>query len=616
MYYNKAKSRSTQIRWRDLTLLQKILDVLQWLIGLTTLSGGALLIYDYGFRLSPAQQDSINNGCLIVGFAFLLEYTLQLFLYKSQNGHAHSRWEFFQQTHHKGKYLLSAVFLFEIIATYLFHVDLQYLEIFQWVHEMTFRDPHILFFQAYIFLNVLRWLAKTTQYLAQYTEFPARFIILSFSSVILLGALLLMLPKSTYHWAHLNFLEALFTSTSAVCVTGLIVVDTATIYTPMGKIIIAGLIQIGGLGIMTITAFFTLLIGQRMSGREQVFLLDMLDASRPAQLEKILRMVVLTAVTIEFFGALSLYFTWQTAFPIRKERLFYAAFHSVSAFCNAGFSTFSDNLMKFGAHPALNVTICGLIILGGLGFTTIHNLRIFLTQRALKKSSGPVTVTLQTKLILLMTAALVVIGTLGFWGLERNNALAHRPLQERVLASFFQSVTFRTAGFNTVDFAKLKQPTLMLGILWMFIGAAPGSTGGGIKVTTFAILLLTMLNFGMGRSRVEIFRRTLPVTVIAQTLVVMTMYLMIAIFITFLLSITEVAQQWSAIDLLFETVSALGTVGLSTGVTPTLTTWGRILIILTMFVGRVGPFTLALAVGQRQRRQEGYRYPEERVQIG
>jgi trk system potassium uptake protein TrkH len=313
---------------------------------------------------------------------------------------------------------------------------------------------------------------------------------------------------------------------------------------------------------------------------------------------------------IEICGMLFLYLSWRGELP-PQQRFYFALFHSISAFCNAGFSTFSDSLAGFAASMRINLIFCSLIIFGGIGFGTLRNLGSFVPLKSNRETVPHLSV--QTKLILITTACLLVLGFVLFFSLEQNHVLGATSLKEKILGAFFQSVTFRTAGFNTVDFSALRDSTLMLAIFLMFIGAAPGSTGGGIKVTTIAMLFGTVFAIARGRSRVELFRRTIPAMVFYQTIVVITMYLMVALVVCFLLTLTESQQR--PIELAFETVSALATVGLTTGVTPELSRIGRILIIIAMFLGRIGPFTLALAIGQRQQ-SERYRYPEERVQIG
>ncbi len=580
---------------------QWLLYILRWIMGLAVLSVCILFIWDYGFYLLPQAQKRVESGYLFLGLLFLSISIIQLIIRRD-------RWLYLREN--KIKYLFNLLILLEIVAVYLFHVNLDKARVFRWIGFLTFREVHILILQLYNLSNVIRWIVKISQFLAQYNASPALFILLSFAGVIVIGAGLLLLPKATL--TPLHPVDALFTATSAVCVTGLIVVDTATAFRPFGQLIILGLIQVGGLGIMTVTAFFTLYIGRRMSGREQVLLGDMLATERLAQLGVLIRVIFLTTIVIEACGAGLLYLSWKDYYASPKQCLYGALFHSISAFCNAGFSIFSDSLTGFASNVPINLIICALIILGGLGFATLQNIGSF------KISKGPrekfIHFSVQSKIVLLMTGCLLTLGTVLFLVLEHRNTLQEFSFGGKILGAFFQSVTFRTAGFNTVDFGNVHESTLLVGIVWMFIGAAPGSTGGGIKVTTLAILLGTAIAASRGRTRLELFRRTIPVTVLYQTLAVITMYLAFMMIVSFFLSLTEPSIR--PIELLFETVSALGTAGLSTGITSQLSTIGRILIIITMFLGRIGPVTLALAIGQRQRAIERYRYPSAKVQIG
>ena len=562
---------------------ERWLYLLRWGIGVNALVGVALFIARHGFDVDANAERLLRNGLVAVANVFVFGYITQLIL-------RHDRWQYLRQN--SIKYALTFITLLDFLA--------------RW-------DSQSFIFQLFILVNIFRWIIKIVQFFAQFNASPPRFITASFLLVILTGAALLMLPKSTTH--GIAFIDALFTITSAVCVTGLIVVDTATAFTTTGQLVVLAFIQIGGLGIMTITAFFSLYIGQKMSAKEKLLLGDMLATERLAALGSVLKSVLLATFIIETLGACLLYwaFLTQTVHPMSpEEAAYHALFHAISAFCNAGFSTFTENLLGYAEHMGINLTICGLIILGGLGFGVIHNLYSQIGAKARRER-----ITIHTKLTMRVTIALLLAGTAGVFMLEYFNLFADfegaHSLKTKIMAAFFQSVTCRTAGFNTIDIAKLQDVTLLISILLMFIGAGSGSTGGGIKVSTFGMLLATVWAFARGRSRVELFRRTIPNLVLYQAIVVFSLYLGITVVIWFLLMLTPIGER--PINLLFETVSALGTVGLSTGVTPKLTTVGKLLIIATMFLGRVGPFTLALAIGQRQH-VESYRYPEERVVIG
>lgn len=555
-----------------------------------TIAAVTVFIVDYGFFLPASQKFWVNISYGVLAGVYVAAAVVQI-VFREERWDIHLRENAFT-------YLMSILMVIGFLG----------LLISQLLGVIEFSEAYGVLLKLYLLTGIWHQFIAFSQYLAQYNTSPARFIVISFGTAILIGSGLLLLPKATTMPFHP--IDALFTSTSAICVTGLIVVDTATAFTKTGQLIILGLIQLGGLGIMTVTAFFSLLIGQRMSGREQVLLGNMLSTDRPDQLGSILRAVFLTTISIEACGAVLLFSHWRQVFEPGLA-WYTSIFHAVSAFCNAGFSTFSTSLMDFAPSIAINLTICGLIILGGLGFRTLRDVKSLFSKGSFRQKLGRVSV--QSKVILTVTGILLGVGMLLFFLIESSHLLQGASLKDRILASIFQSVTCRTAGFNTVDFAKLHPATLMLSIILMFIGAAPGSTGGGLKVTTVAILIGTVIAAARGRSRLDFFRRTIPVKVLYQTLVVITIYLFVAVLVSFLLSLTE--QNSRPLALIFETISALGTVGLSTGVTSQLSLGGKILIIMTMFLGRIGPFTLALAIGQRQFR-ESYNYPEEEVQIG
>lgn len=562
----------------------------EWLTSISAVVALIVWIVDHGFYLAPPLKPWMAALYEILSGLFLLSAVFQLILHPQT-------WIYLRN--HLIRYILSLFMLFETILV-LTHL---------WSTQTELPHIHIVLLQMYILSNIGRKFIAFSQYIARFSASPAKVIVVSFAGVILAGSWLLMLPKATT--TPIRYIDAFFTSTSAVCVTGLIVVDTATAYTRFGQLIVLGLIQVGGLGIMTITAFFSLLIGQRMSGREQVLLGDAMSTERYSQLGKVIHSALLTTLIAEACGCFILFLRWRSEFAPGLA-LYTAFFHSISAFCNAGFSTFSSSLMNYAADITINLTICGLIILGGLGFETHRNIQSFIVVTLARKKSFRFS--LQTKIVLIVTAILLLTGMFSFWALERNHDVL-RPYSfgHQMLISFFQSVTPRTAGFNTIDYGKLQPATLMTQIFLMFIGVGPGSTGGGIKVTTLAILVMTVIFAARGRTRVELFKRTMPVTILYQTIVVFTMYLVISLVVSTLLMITESHSR--PIDFLFETNSALGTVGLSTGVTSGLSDLGKSLLILTMYLGRVGPFTTALAIGRRQLTEQ-YRYPEERIQIG
>lgn len=437
---------------------------------------------------------------------------------------------------------------------------------------------------------------------------PSRVLVLGFASVILLGALLLTLPQATQDGNGLNFINALFTATSAVCVTGLVVVDTATTFTLFGQSVILFLIQVGGLGFMTFATLFFIILGKKITLKERLLLQEALNQVSLAGIVRLAKSVIQISFIIETVGALLLTLRWSFDFGWRKA-LYFGIFHSVSAFNNAGFDLFGNftSLTAYVGDPLTNITIMLLIILGGLGFTVLANFYFY----GIRKFS------LHTKIVLQVTGILIVLGTGIILMLEYSNPLTLGPLPwgTKVLAALFQAVTPRTAGFNTINLANMHETTLLFIIVLMFIGASPGSTGGGIKTTTFISIIFSVIStFRSESQHVVIEGRTLPNDIIRKALAITTTAVFLIFFMTFILSITEKDYLF---PLLFEVTSAFGTVGLSLGCTPVLSAFGKALIILTMFIGRLGPLTLGYFLSQKVKKSSVHiKYPDERILIG
>ncbi len=472
-----------------------------------------------------------------------------------------------------------------------------------------------------LFAYPYRVLADTLSKIRVNTPLTVAF---SFLTIIIVGMLLLMLPKSTVA-GSIYAVDALFTATSATCVTGLIVVDTGTYFSPFGQAVLLCLIQVGGLGLMTFMAFFSLALGRGLGIRQEVVVRDALSLQNRFGLHRVVVFILVSTFVVEAIGAGALYLTFPfpAAYTVGQQ-MWFSVFHSVSAFCNSGFSLLSSSLMGARSYIPLNLVMAGLIVIGGLGFVVNYNILSFF--RGLLKKKGKFTVVpkepglerlrrfgLQTKVVLITTIFLLAAGTFLVYLLEASRSFASFPEGDKWMASFFQSVTARTAGFNTVRTAALATPTLLLVIMLMFIGASPGSTGGGVKTSTFAMFLLAVSSRLRNRRHVEIFKRTIPQAVIFNGVVVVVVSLCVVLASTMVLTITE--KDGNFIGMLFEVVSAFGTVGLSTGVTSTLSVAGKVAIIVTMFVGRIGPLTLMLAMsGQEASRR--YEYPDESVMVG
>jgi len=451
---------------------------------------------------------------------------------------------------------------------------------------------------------------------------PAKVVVFSFLLLIALGTIFFMFPRATVDMKGLRFMDALFTSTSATCVTGLTVIVTSKdalaphgvpALSFFGQIVLLLLIQAGGLGIMTLSTSAALLLGGRLSARGARVMQDVLDEETPVGVQTLVRQTVLMTFAIESAGALALSFRFLEEFSDEPaQAVFYGIFHAISAFCNAGFSLYSQNLTSFMDDKAMVLIVSSLIILGGLGF--LVNAAILSPSRYKKGFRAFVRgLPLHAKLVLVTTAILIFSGTVLLLLLDRNGAQQGLSFEDRLWASFFQSVSARTCGFNTVDLSKTSRSAVFVYLALMFIGASPGGTGGGIKTTTAALLILNIRAILLGREQVEVFGRTVPGKTIRKAIAISTLSFAACFLVALLLLATQ--KGISMESLLFETVSAFGTVGLSMGATMKLDTFGRLCIIFLMFVGRVGPLTLTLALGQRPV-QSGIRFPQERVTVG
>ena len=445
---------------------------------------------------------------------------------------------------------------------------------------------------------------------------PATLVVLSFLAVIASGTLLLMLPIST-QTRSIPLIDALFTATSAVCVTGLTVVDPGTYYTGFGQCVMLLLIQIGGLGLMTISVALFRLLGRSIPFRHRMVMQDVFAHTPRDDIMKLVKHVLLFTVLTEFVGAIFLTIRWHGEFSFLRA-VYLSVFHSVSAFCNAGFSLFSDNLMQYSGDFIVNVSICGLIVVGGIGFPVLHD--VYLQVRKRKGKRGRLSV--QTKTVLLTTSCLIVGGTLIIAFLERHSLAANPSIAHRVWAPVFQSITCRTAGFNTVDISALGDAALAVMILLMFIGASPGSTGGGVKTTTLALVSAFTFSRVTKRLRVNLFKKSVPDEAVARAISLVLLSLAVIGVVLFMVLIGEAASgggspnsNRSFLAALFETVSAFGTVGLSMGVTPALSTWSKAWIIVMMIVGRVGILTFSyIVIGAGA--PKGLEYAEESVMVG
>ncbi len=474
-------------------------------------------------------------------------------------------------------------------------------------------QAYVVVAQFYILSNVLLHLPRLNTGLAKLRIRPGAAFVIVFLLLILAGTGLLSLPRALPEGQKISFLDALFTSTSAVCVTGLIVRDTATQFTPVGQAILLLLIQLGGLGIMSVAATLSLMLGRGIGIREGSLLREVFQLPVLTEIGRVLRFIVLFTFVTELVGTACLYVGFQDMIADPRHRLFQALFHAVSAFCNSGFSTFSDSLVTMSHLPWVVGPIAVLLILGGLGFAVVINLQVYLRGLATRSRTQPgPRLMVQTKVVLALTAVLLLGGTLVLAGLEWDAAFGDRSVVQKVGLAFFQSATTRTAGFNSVDLTLMSVPSLFLMILLMFVGGASGSTAGGVKLSTVAIMWANLRAIGQGLPQARLWGREISATAFRRSVVVLAGALVFAALGTFLLLVTE---GRSLLITAFEAFSALGTVGLSLGLTPELSPPGRVVVVILMFVGRLGPLTLAygLVPPSRERR---VRLPQARLLVG
>ncbi|WP_205502094.1 TrkH family potassium uptake protein [Rufibacter psychrotolerans] len=512
--------------------------------------------------------------------------------------------------------LLLAFMLVELIARFLL------------LNKVTSASTLLRFFDSeqplhfIIFYVFFIEVSKKTLLFYRGTVHPALLFVLSFVFLVAVGTLLLLLPQATFR--GIRFIDALFTATSAVCVTGLVTLDTATVFTPTGKVIILILIQVGGLGIMTFASFFGIFF-QGASLKSSLYMKDWLNEDNLGQITQTLFKIVSFTLGLELLGALLLYGVIQ-GIPdeVMPDKLSFAVFHSVSALCNAGFSTLSlglyDPIVRFN-YP-LQIIIAVLIILGGLGFPIVFNLYRYIRYKTLTwlntllptqpRKHTPRVLNVNTLLVTITSLILLAAGMVVYFLLEYNNTLAEHGLPGKIVGAFFGSVTPRTAGFNTVNMAALTAPTILLYLLLMWIGASPASMGGGIKTTTIAVAFLNIYSLARGKNRVEVFKRELEKESVYKAFAIIMLSLLVIGLAVFLITLFDPEMGLAAVA--FECFSGFSTVGLSVGITGLLSAPSKVVLVVTMFLGRVGTLTLIIGLFRKVSTLR-YRYPKETIII-
>ncbi|MFC1677876.1 TrkH family potassium uptake protein [Planctomycetota bacterium] len=481
----------------------------------------------------------------------------------------------------------------------------------------------------YLVLQVVIKVCRTVVNLAASGKNPMQTLIASFLVLILVGAGLLTLPRASAVGGRVSFVDSVFTATSAVCVTGLVVRDTGNDFSLMGQVIILSLIQLGGLGIVVFGAVFALLLGQALSLSESVAMQDMLNARTLSQIGKIIVFIFITTIVVEAIGALSMLGMWDDV-PGQvtniHQQWYYSIFHSISAFCNAGFCLFTNSFVSYNKSWNIYAVICPLIILGGLGFGVLYDLvnividrvKCFFKWQFNKQyrlsQQAPKRMHLQSKIVLSVSALLIVLGAAAIFLLEHYSVGGKG--ETSILGALFQSITARTAGFNTVNVAEMSTSSRFVLILLMFVGGSPGSTAGGIKTVTLAVVVISAVATLRKRPEVEMFSRSVRLVVVGRAITITLLFVAVLFTASLALSFTESGNESAAMsDVFFEAASALGTVGLSTGITSSLTTAGKLIIVMVMLIGRLGPLTL-LAALTFNLKPARYNYPQEAVIVG
>jgi len=555
------------------------------------------LLLKYGFHLSEGTIVNLLILDEIIAAFFVITLLIKFFI-------SDTKWQYVKQ--YPFEFGLLILFIISIFFEEIISVEEPHVLIRR-ATTHSFIKLYFVIIQIYIVINGIITLAKTREKWLFFSLNPARILMTSYVFVIIAGMIMLKLPKATY--SGINWIDAFFTSTSAVCITGLSTVNISQIFTTEGQLVIMMLIQLGGLGIITLTSFIALFIQQGFRLRDQIIVQEILDNENLSSLSSILKAIVSITFVSELIGAIGLYFSWKNLGLSEFDRVFSAVFHSVSAYCNAGFSIFTNGLETAGYqfNSVSLITIMLLIVFGGMGFYTYSDILHIGEIKMIRKNG----LTLQSKIILIGTASLILIGAGLIWATQYSQWKG-LPIGEQVLKSFFLSITSRTGGFSVVHIGSLAIPSLMIVILLMYIGGAPNSTSGGIKITTMATLVATVRTFVRGKTRVEMGWNTIPMRTVRRAFIVFAVSVFLIFIVLFVLSWTE---DQTFFDLLFEIISAFGTVGLSRGITPELTVTGKILIAFVMFAGRIGLFSFAVAMSEGTD-DSSYTFPEINLMVG
>lgn len=577
--------------------LKYVLEVLYKIALISSVAGLVLLVADFGFEHSQRLSRFFNTSYLVI---VLIGIVLASLRHLNLGTKIRKKVMVFDA--------ISVLFsLFVVMSYFLFAED--YAVVFSYLLRVT------------VFLTFVREFSELKLVYRRAVLNPAQLFVTSFIVIIFIGSLLLKLPNATMN--GISFIDALFTSTSAVCVTGLAVVDTGKDFTVFGQFIILFLIQIGGLGILTFASYFSYFFKGESSYENQLTMGDVTSSRKLGEVFSTLKYIIIITFSIELISAIAIFFTVNDSlFSSLWDKLFFSVFHAVSAFCNAGFSTLSDSLYDgaFKFNYGLHLVIILTFVFGGLGFPIVSNVVQFFRYKfsnlllfgKKKVLYRPWVLTMNSRITLITTLSITVVAFFVFYALEYNNTLSEHSGIGKIVTAMFGATTPRTAGFNSIDSSAMTLPTLLFVILLMWIGASPASTGGGIKTSTFAIATLNILSLAKGKSRIEIFRREISDISIRRAFA--TIALSLIVIGTGIMVIAAVENDLSITKISFECFSAYSTVGLSLGITSSLSLTSKCVLIVIMFVGRVSMLSIIIAVF-RKVKHKNYRYPSEEIMI-
>ncbi|MBO7445764.1 MAG: hypothetical protein J6T86_05080 [Bacteroidales bacterium] len=576
----------------------RILQVLSLFISLTTI---ACIICYHGLYISTY----LKNVFRWVIFGSLLFYVVKYFLMLFYSLH---RIEYLKRSWFEG--IIIALLILQFFSYFIFNFDLRM------ISSINFENYYLLFIQFYFLIIVLIEFTKVSGLMGRHKISPPVLMLLSFFMLILVGTVLLSMPRMTTN--GISLIDALFTATSASCITGLTTVSTGTAFTIKGQIVIMILVQLGGMSILSFATFFSTFLSQSYVGlRYQYMVRDIMNTDQLSDTVSLVRSIVLTTFTIELVGAALLFTYWKTTgiFHSDGQNLFYSLFYAISAFNNGGFVLVDKSLLEMGVDNTYfpQIVMMALVFLGGIGFLTIRD---FFSTRYIRQRNKYKWKKLmpQTQVVLLTTFALIIVGTILFFFIENKHALSGQGgLFDRMFVALFQIVTCRTSGFTVLDISSMHLSSVMIIILLMFIGGAPGSTGGGIKTTTLFVLVQSIKATVLGKKRLEHNHRTIPFSMVDRASTIVMMSLIFIFASCFLIAVVQ--PDVPLMDVMFETTSGFTTCGLSTGAPATWNWAAKLVLIFDMYIGRIGTLTIAFAL-TRQRKESQHQYPDMYIMVG